>query len=45
MKKKRKRYTQEFKEESIKLIKEQGYGIAKAARNLGINETFWEESE
>ena len=40
MKKKRKRYTQEFKEESIKLIKEQGYGIAEAARNLGINETL-----
>ena len=40
MKKKRIRYTQEFKEESVKLITEQGYQIAEAARNLGVNQTM-----
>jgi transposase len=38
MKKKRKKYTQEFKEEAVKLITEQGYQITEAARNLGVNE-------
>ena len=37
MKKKRKKYTKEFKEEAVKLITEQGYQITEAARNLGIN--------
>ena len=37
MKKKRKQYTQEFKEEAVKLITEQGYQATEAARNLGIN--------
>jgi transposase len=37
MKKKRKKYTQEFKEEAVKLITEQGYRISEAARNLGID--------
>ncbi len=37
MKKKRKKYTQEFKEEAVKLITEQGYQVAEAARNLGVN--------
>jgi transposase len=37
MEKKRKKYTQEFKEEAVKLITEQGYKITEAARNLGIN--------
>ena len=37
MKKKRKKYTQEFKEEAVNLITEQGYQIAEAARNLGVN--------
>ena len=37
MKKKRKQYTQEFKEEAVKLINEQGYQATEAARNLGIN--------
>jgi transposase len=37
MKKKRRKYTQEFKEEAVKLITEQGYQITEAARNLGIN--------
>ncbi len=37
MKKKRKKYTQEFKEEAVKLITEQGYQITEAGRNLGVN--------
>ena len=37
MKKKRKKYTQEFKEEAVKLITEHGYQVAEAARNLGVN--------
>ncbi len=36
-KKKRKKFSKEFKEEAVKLITEQGYGISEAARNLGIN--------
>ena len=35
--KKRRKYTAEFKEEAVKLITEQGYQVAEAARNLGIN--------
>ena len=38
-KRKRKRYSDEFKEEAVKLITDQGYSIAEAARNLGINAT------
>ena len=37
MKKKRKTYTQEFKEEAVKLITEQEYQATEAARNLGVN--------
>ena len=40
MKKKRKKYSKEFKEEAVKLIAEQGYQISEAARNLGINENM-----
>ena len=40
MKKKRRKYTQEFKEEAVKLITEQGYQISEAARNLGVNENM-----
>lgn len=36
-KKTRKRYTQEFKEEAVKLITNQGYSFAEAGRNLGVN--------
>lgn len=36
-KNKRHNYTNEFKEEAVKLVREQGYSIAAAARNLGIN--------
>ena len=34
---KRRQYTQEFKESAVKLVTEQGYKIAEAARNLDIN--------
>jgi transposase len=40
MKKKRQKYTQEFKEEAVKLITEQGYQITEATRNLGVNENM-----
>ncbi len=40
MEKKRKKYTHEFKEEAVKLITDQGYQIAEAARNLEINATM-----
>jgi len=40
MKKKRRKYTREFKEEAVKLITEQGYQITEAARNLGVNENM-----
>ena len=37
MTKKRKDYTQEFRDSSVKLITEQGYKISEAARNLCVN--------
>lgn len=37
MAKKKKQYTQEFKESAVKLITEQGYKVAETARNLGVN--------
>jgi transposase len=37
MTKKRKNYTQEFRDSAVKLITEQGYKITEAARNLGVN--------
>ncbi len=36
-KRKRRNYSNEFKEEAVKLVTEQGYSMAEAARNLGIN--------
>jgi len=33
----RKQYTEEFKREAVALVTEQGYTLAGAARNLGIN--------
>jgi len=33
----RRKHTDEFKVEAVKLVVEQGYGVAEAARNLGIN--------
>lgn len=34
---KRRSYTQEFREEAVKLVTEQGYTIAEASRSLGIH--------
>ena len=39
-KKPRRKYTQEFREEAVKLVTEQGYSIAEAARNLGIEQSL-----
>jgi len=36
----RRKYTDEFKREAVDLILAHGYGIAEAARNLGINATM-----
>jgi transposase len=33
----RKRYTREFKQDAVRLVTEQGYTRAEAARNLGLN--------
>ena len=33
----RRHYSDEFKEEAVKLITEQGYKVSEAARNLDIN--------
>ena len=40
MAKKRRNYTPEFKTEAVKLVTEQGYSMAEAARSLGIHETL-----
>src|SRR5438067_5242371 len=40
MAKKRHTYTPEFKAEAVKLVTEQGYSVAEAARSLGIPETL-----
>ncbi len=34
---KRKQYTKEFKLDAVRLVTEQGYTRAEAARNLGLN--------
>ena len=36
-KRKRKKYTREFKEEAVKLVTEQGYQVSEAARNLEVH--------
>ncbi|MDQ6987273.1 MAG: transposase, partial [Mariprofundaceae bacterium] len=33
----RRKYSDEFKREAVDLVRVHGYGIAEAARNLGIN--------
>src|SRR5260370_5177983 len=33
-------YTSEFKAEAVKIVTEQGYSIAEAARSLGLNDTL-----
>ncbi len=35
---KRRKHTEEFKQNAVKLVLEQGYKISEAARNLGIND-------
>jgi transposase len=37
MAEKRKTYTAAFKQEAVRLITEQRYGVAATARNLGVN--------
>lgn len=39
-KRNRRKFTNEFKEEAVKLVTEQGYMISEAARNLGIHENL-----
>ena len=36
-KKSKRNYTDDFKREAVKLVTEQGYSFAEAARNLGIH--------
>ena len=36
----RRTYTPEFKIEAVKLVTEQGYSVAEAARSLGISENL-----
>jgi transposase len=36
-KRKRRRFTDEFKSEAVKLVTEQGYSLAEASRNLGVH--------
>ena len=40
MARKRRVYTPEFKAEAVKLVTEQGYSVAEAARSLGLGETL-----
>src|SRR5262249_11039746 len=40
MAKKRRTYTPEFKAEAVKLVTEQGYSVAEAARSWGVHETL-----
>ncbi len=36
-KRNRRKYTEEYKEEAVKLVTEHGYKTSEAARNLGVN--------
>ena len=40
MKKRRRKYTEEFKKEAVKLILEQGYPISETASNLGVHPNY-----
>ena len=40
MARKRRVYTPEFKAEAVKLVTEQGYSVAEAARSLGLSENL-----
>jgi len=37
---KRRTYTDEFKVDAVKLVTEQGYSVAEAARSLGVSENL-----
>lgn len=37
---KRRRHSAEFKQEAVKLVTDQGYSVAEAARNLGLHENL-----
>jgi len=37
---KRKRYSKEFKLDAVSLVREQGYGVAEAARSLDVNDSM-----
>lgn len=37
-KQKRRKYTEDYKQEAVNLVVEQGYRVSEAARNLGIND-------
>ena len=39
-KRKRRRFSKEFKEEAVKLVTESGYRVSEAARNVGIDPNF-----
>ena len=48
MARKRRTYTPEFKAEAVKVVTEQGYSVAEAARSLGIPETLlrsWKQAQ
>jgi transposase len=48
MGKKRATYTPEFKAEAIKLVTEQGYSVAEAARSLGLSDNLlrsWKKAQ
>ena len=36
----KRKYTQEFKQEAVKLVTEQGYQVSEAARNLGLSRSM-----
>ena len=36
----RRKYTDEFKDEAVNLVREQGYKITEASRNLGIHDSL-----
>ena len=47
MARRRRTYTPEFKAEAVKLVTEQGYSVAEAARSLGIHDTLlrsWQQA-
>jgi transposase len=47
MAKTRRTYTPEFKAEAVKLVTEQGYSVAEAARSLGLDDNLtrdWKQS-